>query len=69
VSVYLTCDTTFLLILLLLIGVAVGAGELAEETYKELGRVKRELEESRSALTRAQDENQELRATLTLQES
>jgi len=50
-------------------GVAVGAGELQEETIKELERVKRELEESRSALTRARDENQELRATLTLQES
>jgi hypothetical protein len=52
-----------------LIGVAVGAGELEEETYRELARAKRELEESRSALARAQDENQELRARLTLQES
>ena len=50
-------------------GVAVGAGELEEETYKELAQTKRELEESRSALARAQDENQELRARLTLQES
>lgn len=52
-----------------LIGVAVGAGELEEDTYKELARVKRELEQSRSALARAQDENRELRASLTLQES
>ena len=52
-----------------LIGVAVGAGELEEDTYKELARTKRELEVSRSALARAQDENQELRARLTLQES
>jgi len=50
-------------------GVAVGAGELEEETYKELAQIKRELEESRSALARVQDENQELRASLTLQES
>lgn len=54
---------------LTLIGVAVGAGALEEETYKELERIKRELEQSRSALTRAQGENQELRARLTLQES
>jgi len=50
-------------------GVAVGAGELAEDTYKELARVKRELEQTRSALTRAQDENQEFRARLALEES
>lgn len=52
-----------------LTGVAVGAGEIEEETYKELARVKRELEDSRSAVTRAQDENQELRARLTYLES
>ncbi|KAI0006073.1 hypothetical protein BJV74DRAFT_802007 [Russula compacta] len=45
-------------------GVAVGAGELEEDTYKELARIKRELEESRSALIRVQDENQEIRARL-----
>jgi hypothetical protein len=52
-----------------LLGVAVGAGELEEDTYKELARVKRDLEDSRFALTRAQDENQELRARLTWLES
>ena len=55
--------------LLLLVGVAVGAGELGEDTAKELSRVKSELEESRFALTRAQDENQELRARVTWLES
>jgi hypothetical protein len=52
-----------------LIGVAVGAGEIEEDTYKELARAKRELEDSRFALTRAQDENQELRGRLTWLES
>jgi len=50
-------------------GVAVGAGELGEDTAKELRRVKSELEESRFALTRAQDDNQELRARVTWLES
>jgi voltage-gated hydrogen channel 1 len=52
-----------------LIGVAVGAGEIEEDTYRELARVKRELEDSRSAFTRAQDETQELRARITWLES
>jgi hypothetical protein len=52
-----------------LIGVAVGAGEIEEDTYKDLARVKRELEDSQHALTRAQDEVQELRARLTWLES
>ncbi|KAI0281446.1 hypothetical protein BGY98DRAFT_1184949 [Russula aff. rugulosa BPL654] len=46
-------------------GVAIGSGELEEDTYKDLARVKRELEDSQHALTRAQDEIQELRARLT----
>jgi len=50
-------------------GVAVGAGEIEEDTYKELARAKRELEDSRFALNRAQTENQELRARLTWLES
>ncbi|KAI9510877.1 hypothetical protein F5148DRAFT_490564 [Russula earlei] len=50
-------------------GVAVGVGEIEEETVKELARVKGELEESRSALARALDENQDLRATVTELES
>jgi voltage-gated hydrogen channel 1 len=52
-----------------LTGVAVGTGELEEDTYKELARVKRELEDSSHGLTRAQDEIQELRARLTWLES
>jgi hypothetical protein len=52
-----------------LIGVAIGSGELEEDTYKDLARVKRELEDSQHALTRAQDEIQELRARLTWLES
>jgi hypothetical protein len=52
-----------------LIGVAVGAGEIEEDTYKDLARVKRELEDSQHALTRAQDEVQEFRARLTWLES
>lgn len=51
------------------IGVAVGTEELEEDTYKDLARVKRELEDSQFALTRAQDEIQELRARLTWLES
>lgn len=50
-------------------GVAVGTEELEEDTYKDLARVKRELEDSQFALTRAQDEIQELRARLTWLES
>lgn len=50
-------------------GVAVGSGELEEDTYKDLARVKRELEDSQDAHTRAQDEIQELRARLTWLES
>ena len=53
----------------ILIGVAVGAGEIEEDTYRELARVKRELEDSHSAFTRAQDETQELRARITWLES
>jgi len=52
-----------------LIGVAVGAGEIEEDTYRELARVERDLEDCHFALTRAQDENQELRARLTWLES
>jgi hypothetical protein len=52
-----------------LLGVAVGTGELEEDTYKELARVKRELEDSQYALTRAQDQIQEVRARLTWLES
>jgi len=51
------------------IGVAVGTGELEEDTYKELARVKRDLEDSQDAFARAQDETQELRARLTWLES
>lgn len=51
------------------IGVAIGAGEIEVDTYKDLARVKRELEDSQDALTRAQDEIQELRARLTWLES
>ena len=43
------------------VGVAVGAGEIEEDTYKELARVKGELGETRFALTQARDENQALR--------
>jgi len=50
-------------------GVAVGAGELEENTYKDLARVKKELEDSRFALVRAQDENQELQARIAWLES
>ncbi|KAI9466254.1 hypothetical protein BJY52DRAFT_1143243 [Lactarius psammicola] len=50
-------------------GVAVGAGEIGEDTAKELARVKYELEESRSALVQTQEENQELRARVTWLES
>ncbi|KAI0302078.1 hypothetical protein BC826DRAFT_1183102 [Russula brevipes] len=50
-------------------GVAVGAGELEESTYKELARVKKKLEDSHFALTRAQDDNQELIARLAWLES
>lgn len=42
-------------------GVAVGAGEIGEDTIKELARVKGELGETRLALTQARDENQTLR--------
>jgi len=50
-------------------GVAVGAGELEENTYKDLARVKKDLEDSRFALVLAQDENQELRARIAWLES
>lgn len=56
-------------LLTLLVGVAIGSGELEEDTYKDLARVKRELEDSQHAFTRAQDEIQELRARLTWLES
>ncbi|KAN0133804.1 hypothetical protein V8E53_008528 [Lactarius tabidus] len=50
-------------------GVAVGAGEIQEDTLKELAQVKRELEKSRTALARTQEENQELRARVAGLES
>jgi len=50
-------------------GVAVFTGEIEEDTYKELARVKKELEDSRFALAKVRDENQELRARVTLLES
>ncbi|KAH9050727.1 hypothetical protein EDB84DRAFT_1258819 [Lactarius hengduanensis] len=50
-------------------GVAVGAGEIEEDTVKELAQVKCELEESRSALVQTREENQELRARVTWLES
>jgi len=50
-------------------GVAVGAGEIEEDTLKELAQVKRELEGSRSALAQTREENQELRARVTWLES
>lgn len=43
------------------VGVAVGAGEIEEDTIKELARVKGELGETRLALTQARDENHALR--------
>ncbi|KAH9005197.1 hypothetical protein EDB86DRAFT_2882188 [Lactarius hatsudake] len=46
-------------------GVAVGAGEIEEDTVKELAQVKCELEKSRSALVQTREENQELRARVT----
>lgn len=45
-------------------GVAVGAGELEDETIKELAEIKRELETTKSALSKAVNENQKLRARL-----
>lgn len=45
-------------------GVAVGAGELEDETIKELAEIKRELEATKSALSKAENENQKLRARL-----
>ncbi|EIM90134.1 uncharacterized protein STEHIDRAFT_137658 [Stereum hirsutum FP-91666 SS1] len=45
-------------------GVAVGAGELEDETIKELAEIKRELETTKSALSKAENENQKLRARL-----
>ena len=50
-------------------GVAVGAGEIEEDTLKELAKVKRELEESRSTLVQTREENQDLRARVTWLES
>jgi hypothetical protein len=50
-------------------GVAVGAGEIEEDTVKELAQVKLKLEESRSALVQTREENQELRARVTWLES
>lgn len=38
---------------------------MEDETIKELEEVKRELETTKSALSKAQDENQKLRARLT----
>ncbi len=51
------------------VGVAVGAGEMEKDTIKELARVKRELEGSRSLLARTREENQELRARIAWSES
>lgn len=42
---------------------------MEEDTYKDLARVKKELEDSRFALVRAQDDNQELRARVAWLES
>ncbi|KAI0306531.1 hypothetical protein B0F90DRAFT_1623200 [Multifurca ochricompacta] len=50
-------------------GVAVGTGEMDEDTYTELAKVKTELEESRFALARAQDDNQRLRERVAWLES
>ncbi|KAI0256744.1 hypothetical protein BJV78DRAFT_1116823 [Lactifluus subvellereus] len=50
-------------------GVAVGAGEIEEDTYKELARVKSDLGETRLALTLARDENQALRERVVWLES
>ncbi|KAI0273676.1 hypothetical protein BC834DRAFT_855021 [Gloeopeniophorella convolvens] len=50
-------------------GVAVGAGEIEDETYKELAQVKSELEESHASLARAQEENESLRARVIWFES
>jgi voltage-gated hydrogen channel 1 len=55
--------------LALLVGVAVGAGEIDEDTYRELARVQRELEEVRLALTQAHDESQALRERVAWLES
>ncbi|KAI0065469.1 hypothetical protein BV25DRAFT_1821872 [Artomyces pyxidatus] len=45
-------------------GVAVGAGELEDETVKELAQVKRELNEKHTELAQVKDDNQQLRARL-----
>jgi voltage-gated hydrogen channel 1 len=52
-----------------LVGVAVGAGEIEEDTYKELARVKGELGEVRLALTQSHDENRALRERVAWLES
>lgn len=46
------------------IGVAVGAGEIEDETIQELAETKKQLEVTKSALSQAEEENQQLRARL-----
>jgi hypothetical protein len=43
------------------LGVAVGAGEIGEETLKELTETKEKLQQTLAALSAARDENRELR--------
>ncbi|KAI0310043.1 hypothetical protein OF83DRAFT_1071155 [Amylostereum chailletii] len=45
-------------------GVAVGAGEIEDDTVKELAELKEELVATRSALSSAQEENQALRSRI-----
>ena len=47
-----------------MIGVAVGAGEIEDETLKELAETKQELQSTRSALVEARRQISELQAVL-----
>lgn len=46
-------------------GIAVGAGEIEEETVKELEDTRRRLDKANKDLEQLQDENTKLRARLT----
>ncbi|THH20351.1 hypothetical protein EW146_g960 [Bondarzewia mesenterica] len=50
-------------------GVAVGAGEIEDDTLKELDETKQKLELAQSALAQAKEENQKLRVRITVVES
>jgi hypothetical protein len=47
-------------------GVAVGAGEIEEDTVRELERTRRKLEETETALAQALKENTNLRIELSV---